>query len=294
MTSSIQLPTIRKYKKGALPNLIVIGGQKCGTTSLHYYLGLHPQILMSREKELDFFIRELNWHRGVEWYKSHFAGKTMVRGESAPNYTAYPIFEGVAERMHSVTGDIKLVYVVRDPIDRLVSQYIQGYASGRENRTFADALKHIDDTNTYIARSKYFMQLEQFLDYYPSSNIFITTAEDLYSRRVETLQKIFRFLNVDETFCSDKFSVLKHTSSEKRRKDRFGLFLKRLSKMDFARIFSTETRMQLGKLLYLPFSSGIERPALDESLRAEIIDYVREDTNRLREYTGYDFGAWCV
>ncbi|MBW2174618.1 MAG: sulfotransferase domain-containing protein [Deltaproteobacteria bacterium] len=290
----MQLPTIRKYRKGALPNLIVIGGQKCGTTSLHYYLGLHPQILMSREKELDFFSRELNWHRGIEWYKSHFAGKTMVRGESSPNYTAYPILEGVAERMHSVTGDIKLVYVVRDPIDRLVSQYIQGYASGRENRTFEDALKHIDDTNSYIARSKYFMQLEQFLDYYPNSNILIITAEDLYGRRVETLQKIFRFLDVDETFHSDKFFNLKHTSSEKGRKNRVGLLLKRLSKMDFARILSTETRMRLGRVFYLPFSTAIERPVLNESLRAEIIDYVREDTNRLREYTGCDFERWCI
>ena len=257
-------------------------------------MGLHPQILMSREKELDFFSRELNWHRGIEWYKSHFAGKTMVRGESSPNYTCYPILEGVAERMHSVTGDIKLVYVVRDPIDRLVSQYIQQYSSGRENRTFEDALKHIDDTNSYIARSKYFMQIEQYLDYFPNSNILIITAEDLYGQRVETLRKIFRFLHVDETFYSDKFSRLKHTSSEKGRKDRVGLFLKKLSKMNFARIFSTEMRMQLGKLLYLPFSTEFESPKLDESLRAEIIDYVREDTNRLREYTGYDFEAWCV
>lgn len=59
-------------KRAQLPNLIIIGAQKSATTSLHYYLNLHPQIAMSREKELDFFIEEHNWHKGTEWYESQF------------------------------------------------------------------------------------------------------------------------------------------------------------------------------------------------------------------------------
>src|SRR6059058_6332030 len=76
--------------RGALPNLIVIGAQKCGTSGLHYYLSLHPEVSMSRPKELNFFIVERNWPRGTEWYAAHFEPRAIVRGESSPNYTAYP------------------------------------------------------------------------------------------------------------------------------------------------------------------------------------------------------------
>ncbi len=84
---------------GALPNLIVIGGLKCGTTSLHHYLNLHPEIGMSRPKELNFFVEELNWELGADWYRGHFPADVAVRGETSPHYTNRPRFEGVAERM---------------------------------------------------------------------------------------------------------------------------------------------------------------------------------------------------
>ena len=87
---------------GALPNLVVIGAQKCGTSGLHYHLGLHPEISMSKPKELNFFIEERNWPRGLDWYRAHFDARATVRGESSPNYTAYPQHLGVPERMHSV------------------------------------------------------------------------------------------------------------------------------------------------------------------------------------------------
>src|SRR3954453_13232385 len=83
---------------GALPNLVVVGAQKCGTSGLHYYLGLHPEISMSRPKELNFFIEERNFSRGVDWYRRHFGPAARVGGESSPKYTAYPQHEGLPER----------------------------------------------------------------------------------------------------------------------------------------------------------------------------------------------------
>src|ERR1700728_3618911 len=69
--------------QGALPNLIVIGAAKCGTTSLHHYLSQHPQICMSHKKELDFFCEDANWQKGQAWYRSHFAADAIVYGESS-------------------------------------------------------------------------------------------------------------------------------------------------------------------------------------------------------------------
>ena len=124
MSRIMQFPALRKSQKGTLPNLIIIGAQKCGTTSLHYYLNLHPQILMSREKELNFFITERNWSKGVDWYRSQFVEKAEIYGESSPNYTDYIRFGGVPERMYSVVPDARLIYILRDPIERIVSHYV--------------------------------------------------------------------------------------------------------------------------------------------------------------------------
>ena len=85
-----------------LPNLIVIGAAKCGTTSLHEYLDAHPEIAMSREKELYFFIEEKNWNKGLAWYESNFDPHARVRGESSPGYTVFPLYQGVPERMAAI------------------------------------------------------------------------------------------------------------------------------------------------------------------------------------------------
>ena len=83
----------RRRRHAALPNLIIIGGLKCGTTSIHHYLGLHPEINMSKPKELNFFVKELNWDLGLDWYRGRFDERFEVRGESSPHYTNLPYFE---------------------------------------------------------------------------------------------------------------------------------------------------------------------------------------------------------
>jgi len=286
---------VKKSTEGALPNMIIIGAAKCATTSLHYYLGLHPQIAMSRDKEINFFNVERNWAEGVEWYRSKFQGKATVRGESSVGYTFYPFARGVPERMHSVVPEAKLIYILRDPMDRIISDYVHCYADSRrgEDRTIADALSHLDH-NPYVCRSKYYMQLEQYLKYFSMSNILIVTQEDLFHQRRVTLQKIFAFLNVDEDFYSTKFFNVKHKTIEKRRKNRIGLFLQKLAETNMAKIISADARRDIGRIVYLPFSNRMDRPVLSEHLRKELIDYLQDDVSRLRRYTGLDFDGWCV
>ncbi len=274
-----------------LPNLIIIGAQKCATTSLHYYLDLHPQISMSRAKELNFFILEYNRYRDIEWYTSCFTNKTKICGESSPNYTAYPIFSGVPERMYSVLPEVKLIYVLRNPVERIISQYVHYYASEIENRNISDALADLSNDNVYLCRSKYFMQLEQFLNFYPETSILIITMEELYSHRQQTLQRIFRFLNVDDSFFSSRV-FHKHKSISKRRKNRIGLFLKQTVGKNIVYKLSPEIREKANTLIYYPFSRNIKRPTLNESIRQRLIDKLKDDINCLRQFTGNDFMEW--
>src|ERR671923_1441551 len=167
----MSVPSLPGVNLGAvLPNLIVIGAAKCGTTSLHEYLDAHPEVAMSREKELDFFVEEKSWGRGVEWYERQFAD-APVRGESSPSYTAYPRYRGVPERIRTVVPDAKLVYLVRDPIERIVSHFRhrQVVRPGALEDAFADPYRR----EGLVAPSRYWLQLERYLEHFPPEQILV-------------------------------------------------------------------------------------------------------------------------
>jgi hypothetical protein len=276
-----------------LPNLIIIGAMKSGTTSLCYYLDQHPEIAMAEGKELDFFIDEKNWGRGLSWYESYFNRDANILGEASPNYSKYPMFSGVPERMFPILKDAKLIYVLRDPIERIVSHYIHSYSKGRENRTIAGALKQFEGNN-YICSSMYYMQLERYLKYYDDSAILLVSAEDLRDNRRDTLRRTFRFLGVDESFYCDEYAHIIHDSSGKRRNNQLGYFLLAVSRSGRVRPFVPRIVDRLIALYNARTSVKIERPVLPEALKQKLIDYLKDDIARLREHTGNSFASWCL
>lgn len=204
---------------GALPNLIVIGAMKCATTALHAYVDAHPDVAMAWPKELNFFVGDEaphddwhrgNWHRGVDWYTQHFDPRAPVRGEASPAYTS-PSFPQAAERMAALVPDARLVYLVRDPVDRAVSQYRHHVAEGTERRPLANAV--LDPASQYLSRSRYHERLAPFLDRFPPERIALVLQEDLLARRRETLARLYRFAGVDDTYWPDAASELLHVGN---------------------------------------------------------------------------------
>jgi Sulfotransferase domain len=274
---------------GALPNLIVIGAQKCGTSGLHHYLGLHPEISMSSPKELNFFIEERNWDRGVEWYARHFDPEARVRGESSPNYTAYPHHAGVPERMRSLVPGARLVYLVRDPVKRIAAHWVHNYAKRREKGDIAATLMH--PNTTYVLRSQYHMQLRQFLNRYPADRILVLDQDDLRNRRRETLREIFSFVGVDPSFEHPGFTRERHRTGRKHRATRTGLRLEELGQ----RVFGGKLPRGFWlaeRVLFL--RRPIDVPDVRDALGPEVITVLREDADRLRELTGRSFDTWSV
>ena len=282
-----------RRRRGALPNLVVIGGLKCGTTSLHHYLNLHPEVEMSRPKELNFFVAELNWPLGPEWYASHFSGRASVRGESSPHYTNRPRFEGVAERMRSVVADARLVYMVRDPIDRMLSHYLHNLGGGYDDRTLADAFA--DPESAYVTRSRYFFQLEPYLEEFGPERIEIVGREELKRDRPATMRRVFAFLGVDPGFSSEQFEREWETGTAKRR-GRFRLMdravrLPGLRAVDrnFDRL-PESLRWLAERVVHDPGSSAAPKPELPPPLRQQLADLFRDDVARLERVAGRGFG----
>ncbi len=294
--------------RGTLPNLIVIGAMKGGTSALHYYLDLHPSIAMSRPKELDFFIDDrapdtrlidpaeiarlpsspANWSRGVDWYARHFPPRSPVRGESSPNYTD-PSRSGVADRMASVVPHAKLVFCVRDPIARAVSHYSHLRARGRERRTLETALA--EPRGAYMARSRYHAALEPYLARFPSSRIMVVSQERLLRHRRETIRSVYRFAGVDDSFDSPRFERLRNRTQAKGR--RHGV-VRALTRGPVARAGHALPKELKWNIERLTSAAGDPPPALDPRLHEHLAAILREDVDRLRATTGEAFAEWSI
>lgn len=284
-------PRPRRGRELTLPNLIVIGAQKCGTSGLHYYLSLHPEVSMSTPKELNFFIAERNYPRGVEWYSRHFDPAAGCRGEASPNYTAYPQHLGVPERMAELVPGARLVYIVRDPIERITAHWIHNYAKRREKGDLRTTLLH--PNTSYVTRSKYHMQLQRYLAHFDEEQILLIDQRDLRDDRAATLRRLFAFVGVDPGFAHPKFEQVRHSTSRKKRATRLGMRVQRASRTRFGRRIPRRAWLALD--LALPLSRPIEKPeGVAEALGDEVLEVLHEDAERLRKQTGRPFEHWSV
>ena len=275
-----------------LPNLVIIGAMKSGTTSLHYYLKQHPEIFMSEPKELDFFVAQRNWPKGLDWYETHFPESTPIRGESSTFYSRCHLYSGVPERMHGVIPDARLIYVLRDPVERIPSQYRQRILMGNEQRSFMDALEDLSDDNVYLNDSRYFMQLEQYLAFYPKERILVLSFEELRDRRLETLKKAFRFLGVDDSFTSSAYTEIRNRSVDKLPRNWVG---RQIRKIPFRR----KVRRMLPAALHRWYSDVTSVPLPPEKhmvvtpeLRLSLLARLQGDIVKLKAFTGRDFSEW--
>lgn len=283
-----------------LPDVIGIGFQKCGTVSLHNYLKAHPEVGVTRRKETRFFavggdprIGETgNWHRGVDWYLKQFPPDKRVLVESFGGwYTDYPRELGVPERIQSVAPDARFLALVRDPIDRAVSHYVQDYSNSIEHRSIEEALGDPDD-NHYVDRSLYFMQLERYLRIFDPSRFLVIDHRDLRHSRRETLATVFRFLGVRDDYWDPSYEVEHHQSAVKRRNKRVGMAIQRAVGDRIFRRLHGRQRHLFKFAAYAPFSEPIARPEVPPHTRRRLLEVFEPDIRALEDFTGRSFAHW--
>ena len=272
-----------------LPTFIVIGSMKCGTTSLAEYLGAHPDVFMATPKELDFFSN--HWERGAEWYERFFdaASRAHARGEASPRYSRSPKYRDVPARMASLIPDLRLIYLLRDPIDRIRSTYAHWYHEGVENRPLEIAVRERPE---YVDGSRYAYQIDLYLEHFDRSQLLILHSDSLRTERQETMRQIFAFIGVDDFIDLPNLETEFNVSSQRTHELRAGLVLRN----------ALET-LHLRQLIPSPIRSAvrhavIERPdhgpdtSMSPELEDEIITELQPDLARLRTLLGPDFDLW--
>jgi hypothetical protein len=282
---------------------------------LHQYLWLHPEIAMSRTKELRFFadrpeldsgpplcdpverslvlgIRRGAWRRGIDWYRSQFDPSAPVRGESSPIYT-HPWFGYCAERIKTVVPDPKLILCVRDPVDRAISQYRHAHALGNDPRPVDEALL---PTGLYALTSRYADRLEPYLARFPEDRILIVESEALESRRQEALREVFRFLEVDDGLWSSEFEK-RWNESWRHQGRRWRIIYRLRSLPGWSYIASLPPRRSLWLIERLTAPSApspAPLPEPSEAVRERLAAALADDAARLRQLTGRAFASWSV
>lgn len=272
-----------------LPNLIVIGAGKCGTSALHDYLAAHPDVGVSWYKELKFFGRP-NAPERIETYAAKFPSGHAVRAESSPSYTMWPFQPDVPEQMAELLPEPRFVYIVGDPVRRVAAHWAEQYSLLRERRSFEEALVDLDDpANPYLCASRYGSQLERYLRLFPAERILVLDQRDLRDRRRQTLRRVFEFAGVDPAFDTPAFDAESNTAAEKLRLNALGVGLTRLGLMGD----SPRSIFPYRKLWFV-VGRRVERPAVEGALRARLIAALRDDVAHFRELTGLEFADWPV
>ena len=206
----------------SLPDFIIIGTARSGTTSLYYDICQHPCVLPAAYDELGYF--DSNYHLGQNWYRSLFPtlfSKWLVKqkkqfaitGEDTPFYIWDPI---VAKRILKILPKIKLIVLLRNPVDRAYSNYHLGVRAGTENLSFEDAIKleikRLEEINeeskssiekyairrSYLAKGFYADQLKIWFEIFNSNQLLIISTEDLKSNPQKVINKIYNFLEIPD------------------------------------------------------------------------------------------------
>ncbi|MFV2000822.1 MAG: sulfotransferase [Acidimicrobiia bacterium] len=207
-----------------LPDFVILGGQRCGTSSLYKYLGRHPEIAPSLRKETEYFT--IDFDKGESWYRAHFPleirrtvaekrGKTLLTFEATPDYLFDP---RAPQRLAELLPEAKLIIMMRDPVERAYSHYRHNVRLGLEDLSFRDAIAaetervapdiemmHRDPLNrvlnfrrySYMSRGLYSEQLARWFDQFERDRFLIMSAEDFFVHPGNTLHSLEGFVGVD-------------------------------------------------------------------------------------------------
>ena len=273
-----------------LPNFLIIGAMKAGTTSLYHHLKDHPDVYMPSNKEPGFFSDEHVWSRGIEWYKALFAGGEGAKaiGEASTNYAKFPYFSQVPGRIAHYLPHVKLLYILRSPIERMCSHYVHNYYAGREKDPIEKAL--LTKPN-YRHVSCYHLQLEQYWKYFPADQIKVLTLDELQSDPRACVRGVFDFIEVDSSYIPRTINQVRHVTEQKIGRDNVLMRLLKTSPVynDISCRLPVGAKSALNVLLRSKVTPPEE---LSSTVRMKLVDELREDVGKLSKYLNRDLSHW--
>jgi hypothetical protein len=295
--------------KGSMPTFIIGGAMKAGTTTLWAWVSAHPEIGMANGKEPRFFTREQSiadgggpdapprsgrFDRGFRWYASLFdtCASKRVRGEASSRYLHAP---DSAELIHGALPEVKLIFVLRDPAERMYAHYRHELRFLTGLPDFRDLVKERHPRyQRYLADSSYATLLQRYFQRFHKEQIHIVLTEDLRNNPSATVAGIFEFLDVDDTFRPDNLKEI-HNPSAKSASPLLNRLLT-LNSYSQLKAFLPSSVGQLGgriKRRIIDLNKLKERvQPMDGETRADLINILSGELDQLETMLSIELSSW--
>lgn len=296
-----------------LPNFIIAGFPKCGSTSLYYYLNEHPEIFMPSQKELHFFTHEIlnstiegpgdkqvnKFHiTSFNEYKKCYSKVTNqeVIGDASPSYINYP--SCISDLKDKLGDDVKIIVLLRDPVKRAYSNYLHLVREHRENLDFFSALKEEQNRRNkkysdfwyYTFNSFYFEKIKAFKNEF--KDVLIITTEEMSRETSKVITEVYSFLGVDKNFIPDNIE---------RRYNPGGLYKENI----ITKFFFKQSKLRSLIKQVIPISPWMKHfkhslinkyqrptPPIDERSEDYLVELFSEDVLKLNSEFGVNTEFW--
>lgn len=277
-----------------LPTFFIVGAAKAGTTSLNHYLALHYEIVMAEPREPHLMIAPGDPR--IREYASLFpAGGPEIRGDCSPGYSVHPHRPAVSEHIAELVPEARIVYLVRDPIERTIAYYAQTFAFGKQRRSLEEAVIPEDPANYYVAGSRYATQVEVYLRHFEQEQILVIDQDDLRHSRRQVLRRAFAHVGADPDFWDPELELeLNVRGRDTVQLSAIGSWL-RESRLNRARaVLPASAQRRLASVARRAFGRGAFFPDVRPEFRERLADALAPDAERLRALTGQRFPSWSV
>ncbi len=266
---------------------------KSGTSTLTEILSMHPKVCFCQEKEPHFFSKNPDWKANLEDYKNLYnPQEEQICGEASTTYTCYPEFnKNIWDDLHKFNPQLKLIYIMRDPVERIVSHYMHNYL---RSYTSDPLEKAILSESSYINRTRYFVQIRPYLDVFGKEQVLLLTFEELIANKKITLNKIAEFLNID----GDKFDNFEKVHANKSVGEtkpdvRIDNFRKSSIFNAFKPFVPKYIRITASNFLYKMTEKRINiRPSISDDIKRAIWDLLILDVLEIEKLIGRKIIEW--
>jgi hypothetical protein len=269
-----------------LPDFVVIGAGKSGTTTLHRWLAAQPDVFQASVKEPRFFSQ--HWDNGLDWYADLFAGAAPdeLAGEASTNYTDPRYDEVVAFRMAEILPNARLVYLVRHPIERLRSQYRYHLRRAVVSAPLREAVR--EPHNLYLGRSLYATRLQPFITRFAREQLLVVRFEDLVGDNATAWNRILHHLGLP---ARPRPETAHNVTDDKHQVSRPLAWLRDRGVLDRSHLLPRSLRRAAKSALIRPAAPDADN-RVDLSIPDDVVQAIWDDAARLEDWLGVSEPLW--
>lgn len=267
------------------PNFLIVGAAKAGTSWVHQCLQEHPDVYVPDRKEIRFF--SVNYEKGIEWYKTFFDGHSgeSAVGEVSPTYM---IHKEAHKRIYNFNPKVKLLFILRNPIERAYSHYCMNVRAGEATRKID---KEIKRGRRVVEDGMYLNKIERYLKFFDKDKIYIHVFGDLKKSPKKFIEKIYANLGVKEDFCPDILNEKYHSRKKVPAVQwihNIGTYMLWVLKKIGAAKFVQEIRKSKITKIYNRLNDGREFPKMGEEKKKELESIYESQIEGLSKYIDRD------